>query len=93
MTVLRQACRDSTAVKAHWYIPATGIYAYLESSSRPADKLVRRLVERGLLVSGVDESYIPGFDHAGGLRLCVCNASDEELRSAVALIEHELSKG
>lgn len=92
MTVLRQACQESAMGEACWHIPATGIYAYLESSRWPADELVRRLVERGLLVSGVDGCYIPGYDHTGGLRLCVCNASDEELRGAVAMIEQELSK-
>ena len=91
MAVLQSACRELPAVGAQWHIPASGIYAYIESTGRPAGNLVRRLVQRGLLVSGVDDCYIPGFAHNGGLRLCVCNANDAQLRTAVALIEQELS--
>ena len=91
MAVLQSACRELPAVGAQWHIPASGIYAYIESTGRPAGNLVRRLVQRGLLVSGIDDCYIPGFAHNGGLRLCVCNANDAQLRTAVALIEQELS--
>lgn len=90
MAELREACRETNVGKACWRIPTSGIYAYLESTGRPADRLVGRLAERGLLVSGVDACYIPGFDHAGGLRLCVCNADKGALSEAAALIEQEL---
>lgn len=90
MDVLREACR-LVGADADWHIPRSGIYAYRELAGRSGDKLVGRLLERGLRVSGVDDCYLPGFTHSGGLRLCVCNADDDQLREAVALVEKELA--
>lgn len=90
MDVLREECKQQLQDRIRWYIPSTGIYAYMEVDCITAETLVNRLSKRGVLVSGTNDSYIEGFQHPEGLRLCVCNTEEESIRRTVRLIRQEL---
>ena len=90
MDVLRKECGKLPDGMVKSYIPATGIYAYMEIEGVSSEALVRLLTKQGVLVSGTNSSYIDGFRHPEGLRLCVCNISDAGIRQAAACIGREL---
>lgn len=86
MSKLREYCKEAQGCGA-WYIPRTGLYAYLETGSISSQSLERSLLDSKVLVSNTNESYIKGFEHPEGLKLCVCNAEDQEIERAVRIIE------
>lgn len=91
MSKLREYCIESQGCGT-WYIPQTGLYAYLETGSISSQLLERNLLDSKVLVSGIDQSYLSGFEHPEGLRLCVCNAEDQEIEKAIRIIETKLNK-
>ncbi|HRS65907.1 MAG TPA: PLP-dependent aminotransferase family protein, partial [Spirochaetia bacterium] len=74
------------------HIPQTGLYAYLETGSISSQLLERSLLDSKVLVSSTSQSYLNGFEHPEGLRLCVCNAEDQEIEKAVRIIEAKLAE-
>jgi len=87
MDVLKNLCNMELNDKITWYIPMTGLYAYMEMKEVSSEFLEKNLLNSKVLVSSTSQSYIEGFQHGEGIRLCVCNASDEEIRRAVSIIE------
>lgn len=87
MDVLKKLCSKELSDKITWYIPKTGLYAYMETKVISSDSLVKNLLNSKILVSNTKDCYIEGFQHPEGIRLCVCNASDENIRRAVNIIE------
>jgi DNA-binding transcriptional MocR family regulator len=87
MDVLKKLCSRSVNDKITWYIPETGLYAYLEAKDVTSESLVNRLLNSRVLVSSTKNCYIEGFKRAEGIRLCVCNASEEDIRRVIDIIE------
>jgi len=89
MSKLQEYCKEAQSCGT-WYIPQTGLYAYLETGSISSQLLERSLLDSKVLVSSTNRSYLNGFEHPEGLRLCVCNAEDHEIEKAVRIIETKL---
>ncbi|MEW9124137.1 MAG: PLP-dependent aminotransferase family protein [Thermotaleaceae bacterium] len=89
MDVLRALCNKEVNDKIAWYIPETGLYAYMETKEVQSDALEKSLLNNKVLVSSTRSCYIEDFKHAEGIRLCVCNATDEDIRRAVNIIESQ----
>lgn len=87
MDVLKKLFNKELNDKINWYIPETGLYAYMETKAVSPQILENILLNNKVLVSSTKNCYIEGFKHTGGIRLCVCNASDEDIRRAVNIIE------
>lgn len=87
MDVLRKLFNKELNDKITWYIPETGLYAYMETKEVSPQILENILLSNKVLVSSTKNCYIEGFEYTGGIRLCVCNASDEDIRRAVNIIE------
>lgn len=87
MDVLKQLCNNELNDKITWYIPETGLYAYMETREVSSEILENSLLNNKVLVSSTRNSYIEGFKHTEGIRLCVCNASDEDIRRAINIIK------
>jgi DNA-binding transcriptional MocR family regulator len=62
----------------------------MEIDGVSSETLVSLLTKQGVLVSSTDSSYIDGFRHPEGLRLCICNVDDAGIRQAVDCIGREL---
>lgn len=86
MSKLREYCKQTQGFGT-WHIPQTGPYAYLETGGISSQLLERNLLDSKVLVSSTNQSYLNGFEHSEGLRLCVCNAEDHEIERAVRIIE------
>lgn len=93
MDLLKRACSQATGVKSQWHIPETGLYAYLELQQGSACELVRQLQNSSVMVSDTDNCYINGMLHTQGIRLCVCNATEEEIVRAIELFGRQLYQG
>jgi len=91
MDVLRDAFEQQLDGILKCYIPTTGIYACLELNSVSADVLVKRLSKNNVLLSSTNSSYIDGFPHPDGLRLCFCKTDDEDIRKTIMLINQEVN--
>ncbi len=87
MDTLKKLCQKDLKDKITWYIPKTGLYAYMEMKEISSELLENSLLNNKVLVSSTSHCYIEGFEHEEGIRLCVCNASDEDIRRAVNIIE------
>ena len=87
MDVLKKLFNKELNDKITWYIPETGLYAYMETKEVSPQILENILLNNKVLVSSTKNCYIEGFEHTGGIRLCVCNASNEDIRRAVNIIE------
>ncbi|MBV7272116.1 PLP-dependent aminotransferase family protein [Clostridium sp. PL3] len=86
MELLKNLCNKELSDKITWYIPETGLYAYMETKKVSSETLEKILLNSKVLVSSTRNCYIEGFRHTEGIRLCVCNASDEDIRKAVNII-------
>jgi len=86
MDVLKKLCKNELNDKITWYIPETGLYAYMEMKEISSQVLENSLSNKKVLVSSTKNCYIEGFNHTEGIRICVCNASDEDIRRAVNII-------
>lgn len=86
MDVLKKLCNKNLNNKITWYIPETGLYAYMETKQITSKILENNLLNNKVLVSNTSNCYIEGFKNTEGIRLCVCNANDEEIRRAVNII-------
>ena len=91
MSRLQEYCKEARGCGT-WYIPQTGLYAYLETGGISSQLLERSLLDSKVLVSSTNQSYLNGFEHPEGLRLCVCNAEDQEIEKAVRIIETKLAE-
>jgi DNA-binding transcriptional MocR family regulator len=89
MDVVREACRLTASKETVFAVPPTGIYALIETERNTAEKVVRSLEKNKVLVQSIKSCYLEGYPAYEGIRLCVCNCSDEELTKSVKLI-HEL---
>jgi DNA-binding transcriptional MocR family regulator len=89
MSKLQEYCKKAQSCGT-WHIPQTGLYAYLETGNISSLVLERSLLDSKVLVSSINQSYIKGFEHPEGLRLCVCNAEDQEIEKAVRIIKTKL---
>jgi len=87
MDVLKKLCNKELNDKITWYIPDTGLYAYMETKEVPSKIFESSLLNNKVLVNSTRNCYIEGFKHTEGIRLCVCNASDEDIRRAINIIE------
>lgn len=92
MDVLKKAVSKYHNDNIDWYIPETGIYAYLETKNIKSEELAKSLLNSKVLVYSTTNCYLNGFKHTEGIRLCVCNASDEDIINAVHIIETEGKK-
>ncbi|MDP4091563.1 MAG: PLP-dependent aminotransferase family protein [Bacillota bacterium] len=92
MKALKNASLEYHNENITWYVPETGIYAYLETKNIKSEELVKSLLNSKVLVCSTTNCYLRGFNHAEGIRLCVCNASDEEIANAVQIIDAEVKK-
>jgi DNA-binding transcriptional MocR family regulator len=92
MNVLRNICNNHLNDKITWYIPNTGLYAYMETKEISSQILEKNLLNSKILVNSTKNCYIEGFSHEEGIRLCVCNASDEDIRRAVLSVNHIASE-
>ena len=91
MSRLQEYCKEPQGCGT-WHIPQTGLYAYLETGRISSQLLERSLLDSKVLVSSTSQSYLNGFEHPEGLRLCVCNAEDQEIEKAVRIIEAKLAE-
>lgn len=89
MDILKKLCNKDLNDKITWYIPETGLYAYMETKEVPSEILEKSLLNNKVLVSSTRNCYIGGFKRVEGIRLCVCNASNEDIRRAVNIIESQ----
>lgn len=92
MEVLRKSALKQAGENITWYIPDTGIYAYLEINNIKSEALVESLLNSKVITCSTSNCYLSGFEHPEGIRLCLCNASDEEIVKAVDIIEEEVKK-
>lgn len=90
MEVLKEACELAFQKEVEYHIPPTGIYAYVETKKGSAEKIVSSLEKCNVLVNSIKGCCLEGFSVPEGIRLCVCNCSDEELVKAVNLIKAEM---
>ena len=90
MAVLRESCEQQLADIASFFVPSTGIFAYIETNGVSSDRLVNMLSKHGLLVSSTNNCYIDAFMHLEGLRLCTCKIESENIKKAVKLIKQQL---
>lgn len=90
MEVLKEACELAFQKEVEYHIPPTGIYAYIETKKGLAEKIVSSLEKYNVLVNSIKGCCLEGFSVPEGIRLCVCNCSDEELVKAVSLIKAEM---
>lgn len=90
MEVLKKACEQTFGHEVRYHIPPTGIYAFIETGKNAADKIVNRLLKDKILVSSIKSGCLDGFSVPEGIRLCVCNCTDEELERAVRRIKEEI---
>ncbi|WP_139348734.1 aminotransferase-like domain-containing protein [Clostridium sp. Marseille-P2415] len=90
MKVLKKACERTFGHEVRYHIPPAGIYAFIETGTNSADKIVNRLLKDKILVSSIKSGCLDGFSVPEGIRLCVCNCTDEELERAVRRIKEEM---
>ncbi|MCL2702639.1 MAG: PLP-dependent aminotransferase family protein [Defluviitaleaceae bacterium] len=88
MDILRGELRDFNC-----YVPASGIFACIDTGNAPPDVLVEKLKKSGLLTMGTDTFYIDGFAHSGGIRLCTCKAEAGAIPRAAGVLKSVLLKG
>lgn len=67
------------------------IYAFIETGKNQADPMVKRLLKHNVVADSIKNSCLDGFAALEGIRLCVCNCTDEELERAVKRIKEEMS--
>lgn len=87
MKILKNICNDELNEKITWYIPETGLYAYMELKETSSQIIEKLLLNNKVLVSNTINSYIKEFNFNEGIRLCVSNASDEQIIKAVDVIK------
>lgn len=87
MEVLKELCIGRLDDKLICHIPETGLYAYMETKNISSESLVNKLINCKILVSSTKNCYIEGVAYDEGIRLCVCNSSDEDIMRAVKIIE------
>jgi DNA-binding transcriptional MocR family regulator len=92
MDVLREACECILQRDVVYHIPPTGIYAFIETGKASADKIANNLAGRNILLKSTKDCYLNDFPALEGIRLCVCNCSDEDLVESVKLIKEEILK-
>ncbi|HEX3076546.1 MAG TPA: PLP-dependent aminotransferase family protein [Lachnospiraceae bacterium] len=92
MNVLKEACDTSFGRAVTYHIPATGIYAFIETQKGIAEKVVSRLKKCNVLVNSIKNCYIEDSQQIEGIRLCICNCADEDLTRAVMLVREELER-
>ncbi|HKL80639.1 MAG TPA: PLP-dependent aminotransferase family protein [Mobilitalea sp.] len=83
MEVLSKACQLWLKDKVKYYIPSTGIYAYIELEGLSAETIINKLSKAGILVSSMSNSYLEGVPSSNGIRLCICNCEDEDIKRAI----------
>lgn len=87
MNVLKKICTYKLDTKITWYIPKTGLYAYMETKEISSQILENLLLNNKVLVSNTKDSYLEEFKRNDGIRLCVCNASDEHITRAIDIVK------
>ncbi|SHJ13548.1 DNA-binding transcriptional regulator, MocR family, contains an aminotransferase domain [Clostridium cavendishii DSM 21758] len=87
MEVLKKLCDKELRDKVSCYIPETGLYAYIETKEVASEILEKSLLNKRVLVSSTRNCYLKDFKYNEGIRLCVSNASDEDIRKAVNIIK------
>jgi DNA-binding transcriptional MocR family regulator len=90
MDVLRRACERSFQTDVRYHIPLTGIYAFIETEIGVSEIIVSRLAKSNVLVNSIQNCCLDGFSVPEGIRLCVCNCSDEDLIRAVGMLKEEI---
>lgn len=86
MDLMRMRCSENQDPFI-WHIPATGIYAYLETGQISSALIEKKLLDNKVLVSSTNPSYIEGTEHPEGVRICVCSAENHEIEHAIRVIE------
>jgi DNA-binding transcriptional MocR family regulator len=92
MKELLKLCHTYISSENEIYIPQTGIYLTLEVSSITSTYLKNKLDKEHIYVSLLEDSYIKEYKGKSGIRLCVCNAKEEELEKTIRIIGLELNK-
>jgi DNA-binding transcriptional MocR family regulator len=92
MKELLKLCHTYISSENEIYIPQTGIYLTLEVSAITSTYLKNKLDKEHIYVSLLEDSYIKEYKGKSGIRLCVCNAKEEELEKTIRIIGLELNK-
>ncbi len=92
MEALREACGFFFSNDVTYHIPATGIYAFIETEKGVAEKVVNGLAKCNVRVNSIKDCYLDGFAVSEGIRLCICNCEDADLAKAVKLMGDEIAK-
>lgn len=87
MNVVKKACACYWPNDKLVYIPDSGIYILFEIEHKKLDNLLRNLSRKKILVSDIKACFIEeGEASMQGIRLCICNNSDQEIISAIQTI-------
>jgi DNA-binding transcriptional MocR family regulator len=90
MKTLKEACKQNLPTETNYSIPKTGIYAFIETKQNTTQALLTRLEKKKILASSVKNCFIEGQLNQEGIRLCVCNCKEEELKEAIKIISNEI---
>ena len=90
MDILSKECRKELKDIANCFVPSTGIFAYIEAESFSAGSTIDKLEKSGLKAMSTNPSYLEGFAHPEGIRLCTCKADAESIPRAVQILKKTL---
>lgn len=92
MKYLKEICDQYLGDEKDIYIPQTGIYASLFLSHISSKYLKDKLDKNKIYTTLLDDNFIKNTFHPSGIRLCLCNASKEDLELVIRLIGTEIHK-
>lgn len=87
MNVVKKACVCFWPKDKKVNIPDSGIYVFFEIEHKRLETLLRNLSRNKILVSDIRGCFIEEKKaNIQGIRLCICNNSDQEIISAIQII-------
>lgn len=90
MDILSKECTKELENLAHFFVPSTGIFAYIELENHLAEAITYKLKKDGLMVMHTNSSYLGDFPHPEGIRLCTCNVDASTIPLAVKILKKAL---
>jgi DNA-binding transcriptional MocR family regulator len=93
MDILSEECERELSDTVNCHVPPTGIFACIEAGASKFPKdVIGKLEKDGLRAMSTDPSYLDGFPHPEGIRLCICRADAEAIPRAVQIIKKTLAE-
>ena len=90
MEALRLSCKQNLENLARLSVPQTGIFTCLEIDSLSSNLIVDKLENNGVKAMSISSSYINGFTHSDGIRLCICKPDIQDIANAIKILRQIL---